>query len=275
MSDSGRDPDEELAALRRGAGFLHASPDPAIGLTLEGVIVDWNPAAERLYGYSAQEAIGAPLQMLVPFELQEATAALLRRAGTGESVSQVETQRIAKDGRRIDVSISMAPVRDERGAIIGVAGFTRDVTLRALVEERLRKSEAQLAEAQEIAGLGSFDYDVIENTGTWSAQLYRVMGVDPETFRPSFESFHGCVHPADRAELQGLVLAVFENGGSLRHRHRVVRPDGVERVTQICFRSKSDAGGRVVRLIGTVQDVTEMEHARQQLDRVAVTTRPC
>ena len=259
----------EAEALRRSAAFVQASPDPAMGVTLDGVIIDWNPAAERLYGYSAEEALGAQLEMMVPPELRERTAAWLARANAGVAISQVETQRVAKDGRRIDVSISVGPVRDERGTIIGVAAFTRDITLRVLVEDRLRKSEAQLAEAQEIAGLGSFEYDVVENTGTWSAELYRVMGVDPETFVPNLESFHGCVHPADRPELQTLVLGIFKNGDSLRHTHRVVRPDGVERVTQICFRSTTDAAGRVVRLIGTVQDVTEMERARQELDRVS------
>ena len=260
---------DDLETLRRRSELVQASPDPAIGLTLEGVIIDWNPAAERLYGYSAQEALGAPLQMLVPPELHEESAALVGRAGAGEAVSQLETQRIAKDGRRIDVSISAAPVRDERGAIIGVAGFTRDITQRALVEERLRKSEALLAEAQEIAGLGSFEVDVIANLGMWSAELYRVMGVDPETFVPSFESFHGCVHPADRPEVEGLVLGIVENAGSLRHTHRVLRPDGVERVTEMCVRSTTDDAGRVVRLTGTVQDITEMERARQELARVS------
>ncbi|MDP1848516.1 MAG: PAS domain S-box protein [Solirubrobacteraceae bacterium] len=260
---------DDLAALRRSAGFVQASPDPAIVLTPEGVIIDWNPAAERLYGYPAQEALGAPLQMLVPPELQDATSALLSRASAGEAVSQVETQRIAKDGRRIDVSISLAPVRDSRGAIIGVAGFTRDITLRTLVEERLRKSEAQLAEAEQIAGLGSWEWDVISDQVPWSANLYRIFGVDSATFTPTCETYFTLVHPEDRAQMQVLAKAALEDAAPMLLTHRVVRPDGAERITELRSRSIVDDAGDVVRLVGTVQDVTDAVQARQRPDRAS------
>lgn len=257
----------DLGALRRSAGFVQASPDPAIGVTLDGVIVDWNPAAERLYGYSAQEALGAPLDMLVPPELREATAARRARASAGEAVSQVETRRMAKDGRRIDVSISVAPVSDEHGAIVGVAAFTRDITQRVLVEERLRKSEARLAEAEEIAGLGSWEWDLVTNDVPWSANLYRIVGVDPATFTPTYETYFTLVHPEDKAQMQAVVQDAVANGSPMVHTHRIVRPDGVERITESRSRSIVDEAGNVVRLVGTVQDVTEAVQARERLDR--------
>ena len=259
---------DDLGALRRRAAFVQASPDPAVGVTLDGVITDWNPAAERLYGYSAEEALGAPLEMLVPPELREATAAWVARASAGEAVSQVETQRMTKDGRRIDVSISVAPVRDERGAIIGSAAFTRDITLRVLVEERLRRSEAQLAEAEEIAGRGSWEWDLVTNDVPWSANMYRIFGVDSATFTPTYETYMTLVHPADRAQMQAVIQDALETGAAMALTHRVVRPDGVERITESRSRSVVDDAGNVVRLVGTLQDITEAVRARQRLDRV-------
>lgn len=259
----------DLEALRRSAAFLRASPDPAMRVTIDGVIIDWNPAAERLYGYSAEEALGAPLDILVPPELRERTAAWLIRANAGEAVSQVETQRIAKDGRRIDVSISVGPVRDERGAIIGTTAFTCDITQRVLVEERLRKSEAQLAEAEKIAGLGSWEWDLATNDVPWSAGMYRIFGVDSATFTPTYETYLALVHPADRVQMRAVIQDALEKGAAMAFTHRVVRPDGVERITESRSRPIVDDAGNVVRLIGTLQDVTEAVRARQRLDRVS------
>ena len=115
--------DGPLDALYRMAALVESSEDPVIGLTLDGIITDWNPAAERLYGYSAEEALGASIAMLVPPERRGGSGSLLATVRAGETVRQIDTQRMAKDGRRIDVSISMSPIRDEAGAIVGAAAL--------------------------------------------------------------------------------------------------------------------------------------------------------
>jgi PAS domain S-box-containing protein len=146
-------------ALARKAALVEFAEDPIIGLTLDGVITDWNPAAERLYGYSAAEALGASITMLVPPERREERGFLdgMRAAGI---IRQVQTQRMAKDGRRIDVSISMSPIKDKDGTVVGAAVFTRDIGAGIQAEERLRRSEAQLAEAQRIAMVGSWEWEI-------------------------------------------------------------------------------------------------------------------
>ena len=172
VAPAGRlDSREPVAALHRMAALVEASEDPVIGLTLDGSITDWNPAAARLYGYSVEEALGASIVMLVPPERRGGTGSLLATVRAGEVVRQVDTQRMAKDGRRIDVSISMSPIRDEAGRIVGAAAFTRDISMRIAAEARLRRSEAQLADAQQLAGLGSWEWNVVSNEVTWSPQL--------------------------------------------------------------------------------------------------------
>ena len=149
---------EGIDALRRMAALVEFSEDPIIGLTLDGLVTDWNPAAERLYGYSEAEMLGASIAALVPPELRGRTGNLLERVRAGEVVRQLDTQRMAKDGRRIDVSISMTPITDAAGAIIGAAAFTRDITERRRIERELERLNAALVEQARrdpLTGLGN------------------------------------------------------------------------------------------------------------------------
>ena len=144
-------------ALYRMAALVESSEDPIIGLTLDGCITDWNPAAERLYGYSAEEALGASIVMLVPPE-RRGRGSLLETVRTGGVVRQVDTQRMAKDGRRIDVSISMSPIHDEAGVMMGAAAFTRDITERRRIENELERLNCELAaqaRRDPLTGLGN------------------------------------------------------------------------------------------------------------------------
>lgn len=252
-----------LGALARRAALVEFSEDPIIGLTLEGFITDWNPAAERLYGYSCEEALGASIGMLVPPELRGSTN-LLRRVRAGESITQVDTQRMAKDGERIDVSISLSPIRDAHGAIVGAAAFTRDIRARVLAEERLRNSEAQLAEAQHLAGVGSWEWDVRQNKVSWSEELYRINGLHPDEFTPTYEGFLETVHPDDLDMVTSEVERAFAERGSFTFDQRAVRPDGTIRVIAARGQAVSNEAGEVVRMVGTAQDITE----RHAVDRM-------
>src|SRR3954454_22879908 len=187
-----------IDALQRMAALVEFSEDPIIGLTLDGIVTDWNPAAERLYGYAKDEMLGASIAVLVPPELRGRTGNLLEKVRAGEVVRQLDTQRMAKDGRRIDVSISMAPIRNAAGTIVGAAAFTRDISMRIAPEERLRRSRAQLAEAQRLAALGSWEWDVVSAEVTWSPELFRILGRDPYRFAASYEGFFETIHPSDR-----------------------------------------------------------------------------
>jgi diguanylate cyclase (GGDEF)-like protein/PAS domain S-box-containing protein len=249
------------------AALIESSEDPVIGLTLDGLITDWNPAAERLYGYSAEEALGASIVMLVPPERRGGSGSLLATVRAGDVVRQVDTQRMAKNGRRIDVSISMSPIRDEAGAIVGAAAFTRDISMRIAAEERLRRSEAQLAEAQELAALGSWEWDIVSSEVTWSPELYRILGRDPERSPASYEGYFEAIHPSDRPLAEAAIQDTLARGSPLNYECRAVRPGGVERVIHARGRAVKDDSGRLVRVVGTVQDITGLAQARQRLEQ--------
>ena len=135
---------EEMRALL--AASIEASDDAIVSKNLDGLILSWNGGAERLFGYSAAEAIGRPIDLIIPSELRDEERAILERLRRGERVTQYETVRVAKDGRRIDVSLTVSPVRDTSGRIVGAAKVARDLadrkrTEQALTEAARRKDE--------------------------------------------------------------------------------------------------------------------------------------
>jgi PAS domain S-box-containing protein len=134
------------------AAIVESSDDAIIGETLDGVITSWNQSAERILGYTAGEIIGKPVSALMPPDHSEDMARILERIRRGERVGHFETQRLTKDGRSIDVSLSVSPIRDADGTIIGAAKVARDITERKRAEaerERLlAAAEAARAEAE-------------------------------------------------------------------------------------------------------------------------------
>ena len=137
---------EELAS--RLAAIVESSDDAIIGKTLDGVITSWNKGARMIYGYTAEEAIGMPISMLVPpdpYHFDEVPS-ILRRVRRGESVEHYETVRLRKDGSRVQVSVTVSPVRDSHGNVTGASAIARDITERKKVEEELRHMNDVLEE---------------------------------------------------------------------------------------------------------------------------------
>ena len=245
----------------RDAAFVAASEDPIIGLTPEGEITSWNPAAERLYGYSVEEAVGRSIAMLVPPELR-GRANLLATVRAGGSVHQYETQRLAKDGRRVEVSISMSPIRDESGAVVAAVAFTRDNTAHKERERQLLASEARLEEAQALAQIGSWQWDIAANKTTWSDELYRISGTAHVT--PNYEGFLERVHPDDLEMFAQAIERALTEATPFALDHRIVRPDGSIKVLASRGQVVTDDAGRVIRMSATAQDITE-RHALERM----------
>ncbi len=124
---------------QRLAAIVDSSQDAIVSETLDGVITSWNPGAERMYGYTAAEMLGQSLQRLVPPDRREELGDLLARVHRGEPVAHFETERLCHDGRRIPVSISLSPLLDADGRIVGVSRIARDITQQRAMAEELRQ----------------------------------------------------------------------------------------------------------------------------------------
>jgi PAS domain S-box-containing protein len=138
------------AKARLGA-IVEGSDDAILGKTLEGKITSWNEAAERIYGYTAQEAIGQPIAMIVPDDRRAELDGIMARLRKGETLSAFETVRVRKDGRKIVVSVTISPVRDLADRVIGASSIARDATERKRSDQLLRRSEARFRQLFEAA----------------------------------------------------------------------------------------------------------------------------
>jgi PAS domain S-box-containing protein len=134
---------ELLASQQLLRGIVESSDDAIISKTLEGVITSWNSGAEKLFGFSALEAIGQSMQMLIPPERAHEEREILRRLARGERIDHFETVRVAKDGSRVEISATISPIHDIHGQVIGASKIARDVTERKRAEQGVRESEAR------------------------------------------------------------------------------------------------------------------------------------
>jgi PAS domain S-box-containing protein len=125
-------------AQARLAAIVTSSADGIVGKTLDGIVTNWNEAAERIFGYSADEMIGQSIRRVVPSDRQAEEDMILARLAQSKSVAQFETRRVAKDGRTFDASVTISPVRDAEDRVIGAAKIIRDITARKRVEEQVR-----------------------------------------------------------------------------------------------------------------------------------------
>ena len=145
------------------AAIIASSDDAIIGKDLNGIIVSWNKGAERLYGYRAQEVVGQPISLLIPPELSDDLPGILSRLQRGERITQFETVRMKKDGTRVAVSVTISPIRESSGTIIGASSIARDITYRQRMEDLSRKNEDLLQQYRRVQEVNRLKSDFLAN----------------------------------------------------------------------------------------------------------------
>jgi PAS domain S-box-containing protein len=257
--------EEERAYL---ASIVESSDDAIIGRSMEGIIQSWNRGAERLYGYTAQEAIGQPITMLIPPDRAREFVSS-DRLKQGEWIEEQETVRVGKDGRRIDVSVIISPMKDAAGRVLGAATVARDITERKRAQEALRRSEAYLAEGQRLGHAGSFAWSAATlQSMYWSEEMFRIFGLNPQEGVPSAETFWQRIHPEDLDRTRELLLKAALGNMEYEHDHRIVLPDGTVKHIHAIGHPVLGENGQVAEYVGTAVDVTDRKRAEEERERL-------
>ncbi len=253
----------------RLAAIVEHSNDAIIGKDLDGVIISWNRGAERIYGYTADEMIGRPISVLVPPGQPDEISRILERIRRGEVIEHYETVRTGKDGGQVCVSITVSPIKDYDGKIIGASTIARDITKRRQIEEALRKSEERLSLALEASSDGLWDWNINGETYL-SPRYYEMTGYSVGDIRPDLDFFKSIIHPDD---LQRVMETMKEHLEGRTEEsiveYRMITKSGECR--HILGKGKvieRDQRGNPVRMIGTISDITGRKRA-EELVRLA------
>jgi PAS domain S-box-containing protein len=156
------------------------------------------------------------------------------------------------------------PVKDESGHIYRIAGIAEDITERKEAEERLRHSESQLAEAQRLAHIGSWDWNLKNDTVNWSEELYRIFGATSSTLNPGRDAL-AFVHPEDQERVMNTVYAAIKHNEPFSFHYRIIRPEGEERIVHSRGQLVKNKAGETIRVLGATQDITESKQAEDAL----------
>jgi two-component system, cell cycle sensor histidine kinase and response regulator CckA len=252
-------------ASSRLAAIVTFSRDAIVGKTLDGVITSWNAAAERIFGYRASEIIGQSIYRLIPEDRHEAERDLLERLRRGEYVEFDEAERIRKDGERIWISLSVSPVRDAEGRLVGAASIKRDITERRRAEAELRRHQEQLRLAHRAARIGAWHWDVASRQLTWDDGLRQLYGLAPGETVTDLAGFLARVHPEDRERVETSFQHALQGVAGLGHEYRIVLSDGQVRWLADLGQVGVDADGRPIYVSGICLDITERRAAEERL----------
>jgi PAS domain S-box-containing protein len=250
--------------------FRTAFENAAIGKAITSVYVpsrrieflQVNQAFCEMLGYTKRELVGASPAALTHPDDRAESQELVRRLISGKATSSSLIKRyLHRNGSTVWASLTTTLIRDSEGRPAFFVTEVVDITERKLAEEQLRDREAKLNEAQKIAKIGSWRYDIASNTSVWSDEMYRIFDVDPLAFNPSKENAYARFHPEDLRRVAKVVERAIADGEPFEFDARLPHRDGTVLHLHAIGRANRDDSGKPATLYGTLQDVTERRRA--------------
>jgi PAS domain S-box-containing protein len=257
-----RDITERKAAEQQRAhlaAIVESSDEAIIGKTLDGVVTSWNRGAEHIFGYSAAEIVGTPIAVLLPADRAHEESMILSDLAKGE-VRRFDTIRRRKDGRPIDVSVTISPIRDAQGRVIGISKVARDISDRKRTEQQ-RASLAAIVDSSDDAIIGKTLDGVITS---WNQGAHRTFGYSAEEMVGKTIS---AIIPPGHEEEELTILATVAGGQAKRYDTVRRRKDGREIDVSVTVSPVRNANGDVVGISRLTRDISDRRRAEEALAR--------
>ncbi len=252
------------------AAIVASSDDPIISKDLNGIITSWNGAAERTFGYQADEILGEPILRLIPPELHQEEAHILAKLRAGERIDHYETIRMKKNGQRFPVSVTISPVKDDTGRVIGASKIARDISDRAKTDE----SRFRLAAVVDSADDAIISKDLNGIINTWNDGARRMFGYTADEMIG--QSILRLI-PVELHYEEAAILSRLRAGERVDHfETRRTRKDGSTIELSVTISPIMDGSGRVIGASKIARDISDrrrMERLLMQSEKIAATGR--
>jgi PAS domain S-box-containing protein len=251
------------------SALIESADDAIISKTLDGIITSWNQGAERIFGHTAEEAVGQPITIIIPEDHLDEEPKILARLRAGERIEHFETVRLRKDGRRIDISLTISPIKGPNGQVIGASKIARDITAQRHAQRAVDEASERLKLALDAAHLGDWMWDARTNLVTLSDTAARIFGLPPGTTmnRDEMRKF---LEVEDRERARTTADTALANHTDYEIEYRLKRPDNSEAWISTTGRGIYDEKGAIIGQLGFVQDIsvrrTNEETLREQAE---------
>jgi PAS domain S-box-containing protein len=254
---------EELEqSLARYTSLYEAAPVGYLTLSRAGEIRQVNLTGARLLGQERARLVGGRLGHLLATESRPAMNAFLAKVFDSEATEVCEVVMHPEGAAPLTLELTGIPTEDGQACRVVAA----DITARRQAEEALRESEQRLSEAQELAQLGHWLWDVTTGAVKWSPQVFKIFQLDPRTFTPQIDSILDLSPwPEDHARDKELIRKAMESREKGSYEQRFLRPDGSNGYYQSTFQGRYDAAGVLVSIVGAVLDITERKRAEERI----------
>jgi PAS domain S-box-containing protein len=258
------------AAAARMAAIVESSDDAIIGKDLQGMVTSWNAGAERLFGYRACEMVGQPIMRLIPPERRQEEGEILNRVRDGQNIRHFDTERVRKDGSTVAISVTVSPIKDSTGKIIGASKVARDISERKQAEEALRETQARLHSTLAAGSIGTWTWDIVNDrlvADEFTARLFSIKA-DAAAIGLPAEAYLKAVFEKDRLSVADALARAIKSCGHYDIEYRVRQESGELRWLKARGRVDSDGAGNAVRFHGAVMDITDLKRTEGRIRRL-------
>lgn len=241
------------------SNIINFSDDAIISTTLDGQITSWNKGAEKLYGYPRTEIIGQNISVLIPKERNNEEPEIVRRIIRGEYVQHYDTQRLSKDGRIVDVSLTISPLKDFKGKIIGVSKIGRDISIRKKLQQALESLAAIVNNSDDAIVGKTLDGTIV----SWNQGAEKLFGY---TASEIIGKNVTTLFPPDKISEEAIILEKIKKGELVKHyESERIRKDGVRFPVSLTISPIRDANGKISGASKIARDITDKKKIEERL----------